>query len=124
MGVLQTRDGHTDSQKDANMTVTSQRRSSTTFGLGDEEAPSGCFLSSIRPPRMKERLLLPLAGLVFRTRQPFSPEQLAVLERYYEHNRYISAFHRMELAAQINLTERQVNVWFCNRRRKDKNLAQ
>ena len=47
----------------------------------------------------------------------FTDEQLNVLQREFGRNKYITLPKRIELSMQCKLTERQIRVWFSNRRR-------
>ncbi|XP_067658053.1 homeobox protein zampogna-like [Haliotis asinina] len=55
-----------------------------------------------------------------RRRSSFTHSQVVALERRFSHHRYISAPERSHLAKSLKLTERQVKVWFQNRRYKTK----
>ncbi|CCE72135.1 Homeobox domain-containing protein [Caenorhabditis elegans] len=50
----------------------------------------------------------------------FSPQQVHVLERKFQINRYLSAADRENLAKSINLSATQVKIWFQNQRYKCK----
>ena len=45
-----------------------------------------------------------------------------VLQRAYEQNRYPNKTERHRLASAVRKTERQVAVWFQNKRQRDKRL--
>lgn len=55
-----------------------------------------------------------------RVRTAYTSLQLSELEKEFSHNQYISRPRRIQLAAQLHLGDRQVKVWFQNRRMKNK----
>lgn len=57
-----------------------------------------------------------------RIRTAFSPSQLLQLEKSFEKSHYVVGQERKDLAAELNLTETQVKVWFQNRRTKHKRV--
>ena len=53
-------------------------------------------------------------------RTVYSEPQKAELERFYVSNTYISAQRKAEISRAVHLSERQVKIWFQNRRAKDR----
>ncbi|XP_027159398.1 homeobox-DDT domain protein RLT1 isoform X1 [Coffea eugenioides] len=56
-------------------------------------------------------------------RQMKTPFQLEVLEKTYENETYPSEATRAVLMEKLGLTDRQLQMWFCHRRLKDKKEA-
>ncbi|KAL3976007.1 hypothetical protein ACER0C_021893 [Sarotherodon galilaeus] len=88
----------------------------TAFGLQTESLDTSCPSSS--------ESTLPSPGKQKRSRAAFTHLQVLELEKKFNHQKYLSAPERAQLARTLRLTETQVKIWFQNRRYKTKRKQQ
>jgi hypothetical protein len=62
-------------------------------------------------------------GCRAKRRRPYSRQQIAFLENEFMCSPYIGRHRRWQLSCALRLTERQVKVWFQNRRMKSKKIS-
>lgn len=75
---------------------------------------------TFHPVDVQKPVVLGRSGKPKRNRTNFTSDQLSELENFFKNTRYLTRPIRIEMAKKLNLNERQVKIWFQNRRMKEK----
>lgn len=78
------------------------------------------------PPCSSQPLTSPSSAVKTRTKDKYrvvyTDHQRLELEKEFHYSRYITIRRKAELAATLGLSERQVKIWFQNRRAKERKI--